>query len=146
MSAFQDNIIVAEPGSDRYAIRNKHVNWLGKTILIVEDTTSNFQLLETYLSRTGVNIIHVDNGYKALEILENKETIDLIVMDIRLPEMNGLIATRKIREKNSSIPIIAQTAYAMDTDRELCLNAGCNEFIPKPFRKHELIDVMANYL
>lgn len=146
MNAFQDNIIVAEPISNKYTIRNKHVNWFGKTILIVEDTISNFQLLETYLSRTGVKIIHADNGYKAIEIVQDNESIDLIVMDIRLPEMNGLIATRKIREINSSIPIIAQTAYAMDTDRELCLNAGCNEFIPKPFRKHELIDVLANYL
>ncbi len=146
MSAFQDNITVASPDNKQYIVRNKHVDWFGKTVLIVEDTPSNFQLIETYLSRTGVNIIHVDNGSKALEIVEHKDSIDLIVMDIRLPEMNGLIATRKIREKNSSIPIIAQTAYAMDTDRELCLSAGCNEFIPKPFRKHELLDVLANYL
>jgi two-component system cell cycle response regulator DivK len=146
MSAFQDNFTVAAPDNKQYIVRNKHVDWFGKTVLIVEDTPSNFQLIETYLSRTGVTIIHVDNGSKALEIVEHKESIDLIVMDIRLPEMNGLIATRKIREKNSSIPIIAQTAYAMDTDKELCLSAGCNEFIPKPFRKHELLDVMANYL
>jgi two-component system, cell cycle response regulator DivK len=146
MTSFEANVSFAQSDRERLNTKEKSLNWNMKTILVVEDTPSNFQLLQTYLSRTGVNIIHADNGLKALDMVEKNNSIELIVMDIRLPEMSGLVATKKIREKNSKIPIIAQTAYAMETDRELCLSVGCNEFIPKPFRKQDLLDVLTNYL
>lgn len=146
MTSYEANVSYAQPDRERLKNRDKSLDWNKKTILVVEDTPSNYQLLQTYLSRTGVNIIHVDNGLKALDIVEKNKSIELIVMDIKLPEMSGLLATQKIREKNSKIPIIAQTAYAMETDKELCLGAGCNEFIPKPFRKQDLLDILTNYL
>lgn len=121
-------------------------NLKGKTLLIVEDVLSNYQLVQAYLGKSGASIVHVDNGVDAVSIFEKNQQIDLVIMDIRLPRLNGLVATQRIRKLNPRIPIIAQTAFAMQSDREMCLKAGCNEFIAKPFRRQELFQILAKFL
>jgi CheY-like chemotaxis protein len=118
----------------------------GKTLMIVEDVPSNYQLLNAYLGKSGARIIHVDNGIDAVDLIKSKNVIDLIIMDIRLPKLNGLLAAKEIRKMSRNIPIIAQTAFAMQSDREMCLSAGCNEFLAKPFRKHELMQMIAKFI
>ncbi len=118
----------------------------GKTLLVVEDVPSNYQLVQAYLGKSGATIVHVDNGVDAVDIIEKNQQIDLVIMDIRLPRLNGLVATQRIRRLNPRIPIIAQTAFAMQSDREMCLKAGCNEFIAKPFRRQELFQILAKFL
>lgn len=120
-------------------------NWEDKTVLVVEDVLSNFQLIEAYLAYTKVNIIHAVNGLQALEIVKNNPSINMVLMDIRLPLLDGLAASSQIRKTHPHLPIIAETAFAMPTDRDLCIEAGCNDFISKPFWKHQLLDVMAQY-
>ncbi|MCC7317853.1 MAG: response regulator, partial [Bacteroidales bacterium] len=97
------------------------INLNGKVFMLVEDVISNYQLLYAYFNKSGVQIIHVDNGLDAVNIIKNNIPVDLIIMDIRLPKMGGLEATALIKSMRSDIPIIAQTAFAMQADRERCM-------------------------
>ena|SRR6056297_325569 len=121
-------------------------NWQDKTLLIAEDEDSNFKYLEIALRKTGINIYRARNGFEAIEKTKNDPEIDAILMDIKMPEMNGLEATKKIREENSKVTIIALTAYAMANDRELSLNSGCDDYISKPVRKNMLFSILSKYL
>jgi PAS domain S-box-containing protein len=111
-----------------------HYEFTGKKVLIVEDDDMNFAFLEEILTSTGMQILRASDGIEAVDTTL-RENPDLIIMDIRLPLMNGLDATQKIREKGIKIPIIAQTAYAMSEDKQICLAAGCNDYISKPIHK-----------
>ena len=101
-----------------------------KKILVAEDTESNFLLLSIIL-RKDYEILRAFNGAEAVEICR-AEHPDLILMDIKMPVMDGLEATRQIREAGSSVPIIAVTAYAYDSDRAKALDVGCDDYIAKP--------------
>lgn len=114
-------------------------DWSKFHFLVVEDTTSNQQLIDTFLSRTGVKLYHAHTGLEAVEAVKETNHFDLVLMDIRLPEMNGLTATRIIKQLRPELPVLAQTAYAMESDRLACMAAGCDDFLPKPYRKAELI-------
>lgn len=115
-----------------------------KTILIAEDTDSNFMLLEIIL-RKKFNLIRAYDGQQALEMLANEKP-DLILMDLKMPVMDGLTATREIRNNNTEIPIIALTANVFDSDREKSIEAGCNEYIPKPVIAPELLALIDKYI
>lgn len=114
--------------------------WTGKSILVAEDEQSNYLLLHFMLKSTGINVERAVNGLEVLEKLKSKPGhYDLILMDIKMPEMDGLQAIRAIREMKMTIPVIAQTAYAMTDDRQKCINAGFNEYITKPIKSTELL-------
>ncbi len=114
-----------------------------KTILVAEDHDSNYQLIEIVLGRT-YNISRAFDGGEAIEKV-NDLNPDLILMDIKMPGMDGLTATRILREKGYEKPIVALTAYAFDSDREKALDAGCNNFITKPVLPDTLKKVLAIY-
>lgn len=120
-------------------------NWKGKTILIAEDEKSNFRFLEVILKKTHVNILRAVNGLEAINIFKNN-TIDLILMDIKMPVMDGLEATREIKKLNKAIPIIALTAFAMQNDSNICKDAGCNDYISKPISQEKLFSTLDKYL
>ncbi|GAB4328316.1 MAG: hypothetical protein Kow00127_20960 [Bacteroidales bacterium] len=122
------------------------VDWKGKKVLIVEDSLSNFQLLESYLAGTGIEIVHATTGNEAVEKFENNGSFDLVLMDIQLPEMDGLEATRIIREKDTETPVIAQTAYAFEEESRKMRQAGCNEILVKPILKKDLILTVDKYI
>lgn len=125
----------------------KEVNdWSKKTILIAEDEELNYRYLQALLMPTNVNIKWVDNGQKAIDLIHSDSNINLILMDIRMPVMNGLEATKVIKSTNKEIPIIAQTAYAQSNEREHYLNAGCDEFIPKPINSTHFLSVLEKFL
>lgn len=115
-----------------------------KTILIAEDNESNY-ILMSYILKKKFNLIRAINGKEAIKALE-QGGIDLILMDIKMPEMDGLEATRTIRTTNTEIPIIALTANAFDADRDLALDAGCNEFLPKPVNSELCLEMIAKYI
>lgn len=125
---------------------DKKINWIDKKILIVEDDLFNFELLNELLSETNVEIFHASDGRQALSMFSDTENIDLVLMDIQLPGINGLEATKLILEINPNVPIIAQSAYAMNEDRELALSAGCKDFTPKPIGKKMLFKILREYL
>jgi PAS domain S-box-containing protein len=116
------------------------------TFIIAEDDATNFAFLTRLLSPTGAKIIYASNGLEAIEQLSEHPEVDLILMDIKMPIMDGYEATEKIRKTNSTTPIIATTAYAMSGDKEKCIAAGCNAYISKPLKKAELFDLLNKYL
>ena len=100
-----------------------------KTILVAEDNESNFLLVFTVLKK-DYSIIRAHNGVEAIDKFKS-ECPDIILMDIKMPEMDGLTATRKIREYDTRIPIIALSAFAFETDKQEAISAGCNDYITK---------------
>ena len=120
--------------------------WSDYTILIVEDDIINFMVLKAMLRTTNVKIIHADSGLKAIENVYANPQINLVLMDVHLPEMSGLEATGKILEINPALPVIAQTANAITEDRKKCLNAGCADYISKPIDMQELLGKIAALL
>jgi len=101
-----------------------------KKILVAEDNDSNF-ILMTYILKKYYAYERAKNGQEAVNMVENG-TYDLVLMDIKMPVMDGLEATKAIREKHPDIPIIALTANAFDSDKQLAMMAGCNDFLSKP--------------
>jgi hypothetical protein len=115
------------------------------TILIVEDDFSSYLYLNTILTKHKANTIHAVDGLKAIEICKNND-IDLVLMDIQLPEMDGYTATQKIKSFRKNIPIIAQTAHVLEEDKTKSINAGCDDYISKPINKSELMEKMTKYI
>lgn len=121
-------------------------SWENKTLLIAEDEESNFKFLEMLLSKKGINLLRAENGYEAIEICKGHEQIDLILMDIKMPEMDGLEATTKIKQIKPEIPIIIQTAYAMQNAEKECMESGCDDYIAKPIKKEKLISILEKWI
>ena len=107
-------------------------------ILVAEDSDSNFLLVRNILK--DYDLLRVTNGVEAVEEIRNGR-FDFVLMDLKMPVMDGLEATRKIREFNSDIPIVALTANAFDTDRVSAMDAGCNAFLPKPVKRKQLLEL-----
>ena len=121
-------------------------SWPGKKILVVEDDASNYMLIYEILKYSGAEIMRAGNGNDALKLIDEKFPPDIILMDIKLPGIDGYEITRRIRKRNIDIPIIANTAYAMEGDRKKSLEAGCNEYISKPTDRKLLINLINKYL
>jgi CheY-like chemotaxis protein len=120
-------------------------NWLGKRILIVEDDGNSLKFVSELLKRTQAEILHCTNGEKAVEMV-HAVAVDLVVMDIQLPVMDGLEATRLIKNRVPRLPVIAQTAYAMAGDKEKMKLAGCDDYLPKPLDPKRLLATLHHYL
>lgn len=116
-----------------------------KTVLIAEDQDSNFMLLKELLSDLEVNIIRVLNGIEAIEACKSNQQIDLILMDIKMPQMDGYEATKRIKEFMPNVPIIAQTAYSMYEEKEKALQAGFDNYLTKPINRTDLMKVIKKY-
>jgi CheY-like chemotaxis protein len=110
--------------------------WNNRVVLITEDEEVNFYYLKTLLQRADATVIRAKNGKEAVEIItKHKGGIDLILMDLNMPVMDGYEAMRIIKSLHPAIPIIAQTAYTMNNDRHRCLQAGFNDYIAKPINR-----------
>jgi PAS domain S-box-containing protein len=121
-------------------------NWEGKVILIVEDNELNSKLLQRMIEPTGAEIILARDGKPAIEACISNRKIDIVLMDIQMPEMDGYEATRAIKSLRPEIPVIAQTAYAMAEERERIISAGCDDYLSKPIRQKELFNILSKYL
>jgi PAS domain S-box-containing protein len=113
-------------------------------VLVAEDVESNLKLIDYFLRGSNANIIKVSNGKEAVEKMEDEANIDIILMDLKMPLMDGYSATMEIRKSFPDIPIIAQTAYA--DDKEKAMKCGCTGFISKPFDKKTLINAMKEFI
>jgi PAS domain S-box-containing protein len=123
----------------------KKYEWPGKRILFVEDDDNSYQYFENVLKRTNVEIVRAVNGLQALK-LSNESLFDLVFMDIQMPEMDGIKAMQNIKSNQKEIPIIAQTAYAMQGEREKYLKAGFDDYISKPVKINDLLRIIEKYL
>ncbi len=120
-------------------------DWKDYTILVVEDVDANKIFFDAALRRTNAKILWAKDGKEAITIFKDNK-IDLVLMDLQLPIMDGYTATREIKKIDSSVPIIAQTAHVMSGEREKCMEAGCDDYLAKPIRLQILIDTLSKYL
>ena len=120
--------------------------WKGKTILIAEDEIVNYMFLEVLFEETGAILLHASDGRQAIDTVKTNPDVNIILMDIKMPNINGLDATRQIKTIRPQLPVIAQTAYAMQDDEYKALQAGCNDYISKPIDANKLINLMKKYL
>ncbi len=115
-------------------------------ILIVEDVESNYLYLNAVLSKLKMNIKWVKNGLEAVNFVKENEDISLILMDLQMPEMNGYEATKEIKSFRPELKIVAQTAFAMSDDRSKALEAGCDDYLAKPIRSKDLIEMVNKFV
>jgi len=137
-SAIVDDTIITEK-------INHLLNWRNKVILVAEDDIVNYQFLEAVLSDTQAQLVHVLDGKQAVELCNTLTHIDLILMDIRMPEKSGYEAIKEIKKIKPNVPIIAQTAYTSKEDREKCKQVGCDEYISKPIDINLLFELINKY-
>lgn len=121
-------------------------DWSDKTVLIAEDVDDNFLFLKTFLRKTKINVLWAKDGKETIDICRENDNIDIILMDIRMPFIDGYEATRKIKEFKPDLPIIAQTAYALNSDYQKVFDAGCDEYITKPILGKILFQKMKKFL
>jgi CheY-like chemotaxis protein len=120
--------------------------WQDKTLLIAEDEDSNVQLLKAVLRLTGIHLLIAVNGLEAVEQCKTHPEIDVVLMDIKMPRMSGIEATKIIKSFRSDLPIIATTAFAMIDEMEHILEAGCNDYLSKPMKREDLIAKIQKYI
>ena len=121
---------------------------VGKLVLVVDDDMRNVFALTTALESYGVEVVFAENGKEGIEALQNNPDIELVLMDIMMPEMNGFEAIQYIRQipEYHQLPIIALTAKASENDRKQCIDAGASDYISKPVNLNQLISIMHVWL
>lgn len=129
-------------------LRSKNDVLTNKKVLVVDDDVRNLFALTTAFERYNIHTITAESGQEAMNILVDNKDIDIVLMDIMMPEMDGYETTQKIRRehKNAALPIIAVTAKAMKGDREKCLEAGASDYITKPVKIDQLLSLMRVWL
>jgi CheY-like chemotaxis protein len=120
-------------------------NWEDKVVVIAEDEQINYLFLKAVLKPTGAKVIWTKTGRETIDIC-NSEKVDIVLMDIKMPDLNGLEATIEIKKDFPNLPIVAQTAYAMEEDEAASMKAGCDDYISKPIRPEYLLTIMSKYI
>lgn len=121
-------------------------NWDNKTILVVEDVDTSNRYFEAALKRTNARVLWAENGAEAIEAVKKNPEIDVVLMDIHMPVMNGFEATREIKKIRKDLTIIVQTAYVLSGEREKSFEAGCDAFITKPINFRILLSSIDKYI
>ena len=124
----------------------KQYDFSGKKILIAEDEYTNFLYLKALLKKTEAEILWAKTGNEAVEAVRQQPDIDLVLMDMLMPEMNGKEAAALIKEIKPNMVIIAQTAFALNGEREEILAGGCDNYIAKPIYGNSLLEMISGYL
>jgi CheY-like chemotaxis protein len=124
----------------------KPIDWSSRKCLLVDDNKDVLIYLNRILLDTGISIITARSGYEALEIIKTTPDIDVVLLDMQMPEMNGIEATKEIRKIRKNLPIIAQTAFIFEDDKDIILEAGCDACLIKPIRKDHLLTVMSSFV
>jgi two-component system sensor kinase len=124
----------------------KQASLIGKQVLIVDDAATNQQLLEYILADSGATTMIAGNGQEAIDVISERDDLDLVLMDMQMPIMDGTTATRVLRENGCTLPIIALTANTMKGDAEKCLAAGCTSYLSKPIDTNRLMEIISDLL
>ena len=137
-------IVKAPQEESRVMISNKTYNWKNKQILVAEDEELNWFFVREMLKQTGATVHRARNGHEVVD-LTRELSPDAILMDLKMPEMSGIEAARRIREFNAQVPIIAQTAFVMAEEKEESYRAGCNHFVTKPLDRTTIMELIDGY-
>jgi PAS domain S-box-containing protein len=124
----------------------KPIDWSSKKCLLVDDNKDVLIYLNRILADTGVCILSARSGFEAIEIIKSTPDIDVVLLDMQMPEMNGIEATKEIRKIRKDLPIIAQTAFIFEDDKDIILEAGCDACLIKPIRREHLLTVMSSFV
>jgi len=124
----------------------KPIDWSSRKCLLVDDNKDVLLYLSRILLDTGVSIITARSGSEAIELIKNTPEIDVVLLDMQMPEMNGIDTTKEIRKIRHDLPIIAQTAFVFENDKDIILEAGCDACLIKPIRKEHLLTVMSGFV
>ncbi len=122
------------------------IDWSSRKCLLVDDNKDVLIYLNRILADTGVTILSARSGFEAIELIKNNPDIDVVLLDMQMPEMNGIEATKEIRKIRKDIPIIAQTAFIFEDDKDIILEAGCDACLIKPIRREHLLTVMSSFV
>jgi PAS domain S-box-containing protein len=136
---------LTEAGSDKPGMKHPRLTKAGK-ILVAEDDENSYLLLTKMLTGTNIRLLRARNGVEAVSLCKSQPDIVLVIMDIKMPVMNGLEAARLIKKQKPYLPLIAQTAYALETDKVLIENAGFTGYFVKPLEKDRLIEMIEKLL
>jgi len=136
----------AEKGSLKNGHLITNINWDSKKCLIVDDNKDVLIYLNRILVDTGVTILTARSGLEALKLINATPDIDVILLDMQMPEMNGIEAVKEIRKIRANLPIIAQTAFIFENDKDIILEAGCDACLIKPIRKDHLLTLMSSFV
>lgn len=129
------------PGQDKYENMEKEI-----LILIVEDESLNSELLEVLLKRKKISYLLAVDGLEALEMFEKHPEIDLVLLDIKLPNLNGEAVLIKMKELRPDVPIVVQTAYVFEEDKKRFFDIGCDDYISKPLNKELFYEILSRWL
>jgi CheY-like chemotaxis protein len=121
-------------------------DWKGKTLLIAEDEKINYLFLKALFDKTGAEILWARDGQEAIDMCKAKDHIDIVLMDLKMPGVDGNEATRQIKAYNPQIIIIAQTSFSYRNDRILALEAGCDTFLSKPVKPDNLLATVEKFI
>jgi two-component system cell cycle response regulator DivK len=124
----------------------KKYNWKGKKALVVEDDPAGSLLLAEILARTDIGVIQVDNGTEAVRTCREDPDIDIVLLDMQVPEKSGYDVAHEIRAMRPDLPIIAQSAFVSSEEKNRALFAGCNAHVSKPLNTYELLGIMHRLL
>jgi CheY-like chemotaxis protein len=151
-SEFSFSIPYRPAGSLKNKTRNANndqlftsIDWSSRKCLLVDDNKDVLIYLNRVLADTGV-ILMARSGYEAIELIKAHPDIDVVLLDMQMPEMNGIEATREIRKIRKNLPIIAQTAFIFEDDKDIILEAGCDACLIKPIRKDHLLTTMSGFV
>ncbi|MEA3461595.1 MAG: response regulator [Bacteroidota bacterium] len=116
-----------------------------KVVLVVEDNQISFKLIHAVLKQVKTNVVHAVNGKKAIEACTSEAHFDLVLMDMQMPEVDGLEATRRIKQIRPDLPVVATTANTYDENYEACKEAGCDGFLTKPLQFRKMFEMMQSF-
>jgi CheY-like chemotaxis protein len=151
-SEFSFSIPFRAAGSARAKIKSmlaesdKPIDWSAKKCLLVDDNKDVLVYLKRILLDSGIEVLMEQSGTEALETVKKVSDIDVVLLDMQMPGMNGIETTKEIRKIRKNLPIIAQTAFIFEDDKDIILEAGCDACLIKPIRKEHLLTVMSSFL
>jgi CheY-like chemotaxis protein len=134
--------IIVEPNTEE---KNEIYNLNKKKILIVDDDVTSYKYLNKLLEH-NYNVLYAENGQQAIDIVRMTPEIDLVLMDIRMPVIDGLLATVQIKKIHPNLPVIAQTAYAFSEEKSIVFSYGCDDLITKPTGRNDLLKLIDKYI
>ena len=150
-SVFYFTIPISQDRNNTETINDQKImgiakDYSGKTVLIAEDEKSNFDFLRILFLRMNIRVLWAKDGIEAVKMCESDPSINLVLMDIKMPLLNGFEATKQIKVQRPDLPIIAQTAYAMISDKQEAIDAGCDGYLSKPLKINEITELLEKFL
>ena len=121
-------------------------NFKGKRILIVDDEEINFLMLKDMLIDTGAEIFWAHTGQKAIDLVQSGEQYDVVLMDMKMPVLDGFQTTMEIKKLSPTMKVLAQTAYALDDEQNKCYEAGCDDYLSKPISMNDLFEMVDKHI